>query len=153
SVVRTSRRWVHATAVVNTEHCCHDTAHFLPVPFRRRNLSLDVGVRLQSIRKMKGLSQRDLAERAGVTTSTISMIDENSVSPSIRSLKKVLSGIPMSLVEFFSLDLQEENRTQVVYKADELMDIGGGSVAMRLIGKAFPNRALSMLDETYPPNS
>lgn len=114
---------------------------------------MDVGVRLQSIRKMKGLSQRELAKRAGVTNSTISMIEKNSVSPSISSLKKVLSGIPMSLVDFFSLDMQEESRRQVVYRADELMDIGAGSVAMKLIGKAFPNRALSMLDETYPPHS
>jgi len=114
---------------------------------------LDVGVRLQSIRKMKGLSQRELAKRAGVTNSTISMIEKNSVSPSISSLKKVLAGIPMSLVDFFALDTQAESRTQVVYKADELMDIGGGSVAMKLVGKAFPNRALSMLDETYPPHS
>ncbi len=63
---------------------------------------MDVGARLQTIRKLKGLSQRELAKRAGVTNSTISMIEKNSVSPSISSLKKVLGGIPMSLVEFFS---------------------------------------------------
>ena len=57
---------------------------------------MDVGERLQSIRKLKGLSQRELAKRAGVTNSTISMIEKNSVSPSISSLKKVLAGIPMA---------------------------------------------------------
>ena len=62
--------------------------------------ALDVGERLQSIRKLKGLSQRELAKRAGVTNSTISMIEKNSVSPSISSLRKVLGGIPMSMVEF-----------------------------------------------------
>lgn len=62
---------------------------------------MDVGERLQAIRKLKGLSQRELAKRAGVTNSTISMIEKNSVSPSISSLRKVLSGIPMSMVEFF----------------------------------------------------
>ena len=66
---------------------------------------MDVGVRLQSIRKLKGLSQRELAKRAGVTNSTISMIEKNSVSPSISSLKKVLDGIPISLADFFTLDL------------------------------------------------
>ena len=55
---------------------------------------MDVGVRLQTIRKLKGLSQRELAKRAGVTNSTISMIEKNSVSPSISSLKKVLGGKP-----------------------------------------------------------
>ncbi len=114
---------------------------------------MDVGVRLQSIRKQKGLSQRELAKRAGVTNSTISMIEKNSVSPSISSLKKVLAGIPMSLVEFFSVDFEENGATQIVYKADELTDLSSGTVSMRLVGKGHQVRALAFLDETYPPGS
>jgi len=115
--------------------------------------ALDVGVRLQSIRKLKGLSQRELAKRAGVTNSTISMIEKNSVSPSISSLKKVLAGIPMSLVEFFSLDVEPDNQAQVVYRAAELTDICSGAITMKLVGKAHPSRAISFLDETYPSGS
>lgn len=114
---------------------------------------MDVGVRLQSIRKLKGLSQRELAKRAGVTNSTISMIEKNSVSPSISSLKKVLAGIPMSLVEFFSVDFEENGAAQIVYKADELTDLSSGTVSMRLVGKGHQVRALAFLDETYPPGS
>ena len=76
---------------------------------------MDVGERLQSIRRLKGLSQRELAKRAGVTNSTISMIEKNSVSPSISSLRKVLGGIPMSMVEFFSEEILQEKPTQIVY--------------------------------------
>ncbi|EIK54809.1 transcriptional regulator [Stutzerimonas stutzeri TS44] len=114
---------------------------------------MDVGVRLQTIRKLKGLSQRELAKRAGVTNSTISMIEKNSVSPSISSLKKVLGGIPMSLVEFFSPDFEQDSDTQVVYKASELIDISDGAVSMKLVGKAHPGRAIAFLDETYPPGA
>ncbi len=114
---------------------------------------MDVGVRLQTIRKLKGLSQRELAKRAGVTNSTISMIEKNSVSPSISSLKKVLSGIPISLVEFFSPDFDQDSDTQVVYKGSELIDISDGAVSMKLVGKAHPGRAIAFLDETYPPGS
>lgn len=114
---------------------------------------MDVGARLQAIRKLKGLSQRELAKRAGVTNSTISMIEKNSVSPSISSLKKVLSGIPMSLVEFFSIDFEQETPVQVVYRADELVDISSGAVTMKLIGKAHPSRSIAFLDETYPPGA
>lgn len=116
---------------------------------------MDVGARLQTIRTLKGLSQRELAKRAGVTNSTISMIEKNSVSPSISSLKKVLAGIPMSLVEFFSLDLEQDTPTQVVYRANELIDISSGAhtVRMRLVGRAHPSRALAFLDETYPPGA
>ncbi|EJT84166.1 XRE family transcriptional regulator [Pseudomonas putida S11] len=99
---------------------------------------MDVGERLQAIRKLKGLSQRELAKRAGVTNSTISMIEKNSVSPSISSLRKVLSGIPMSMVEFFSVELEPESPTQIVYKAHELIDISDGAVTMKLVGKSPP---------------
>ena len=97
---------------------------------------LDVGARLKTIRKLKGLSQRELAKRAGVTNSTISMIEKNSVSPSVSSLKKVLSGIPMSLVDFFSLEVDQDNPRKVIYRADELLDIGAGKVTMKLVGKS-----------------
>ncbi|MEE4465017.1 helix-turn-helix domain-containing protein, partial [Azotobacter chroococcum] len=96
---------------------------------------MDVGVRLQSIRKLKGFSQRELAKRAGVTNSTISMIEKNSVSPSISSLKKVLGGIPMSLMEFFSHDLEAETCAPVVYRAAEQVELSRGPLSMRLIGK------------------
>ncbi|MDP3978472.1 MAG: cupin domain-containing protein, partial [Pseudomonas sp.] len=79
--------------------------------------------------------------------------EKNSVSPSISSLKKVLAGIPMSLVEFFSQEAEQDNYTQVVYRAAELIDIHSGAISMKLVGKAYPNRAITLLDETYPAGS
>lgn len=114
---------------------------------------MDVGARLHAIRKLKGLSQRELAKRAGVTNSTISMIEKNSVSPSISSLKKVLGGIPMSLLEFFSMDMAEDERPPVVYAADERVDIGSGAVIMKLVGHLHGKRRLTFLDETWPPGA
>lgn len=112
---------------------------------------MDVGARLKSIRKLKGLSQRELAKRAGVTNSTISMIEKNSVSPSVSSLKKVLAGMPMSLVEFFSLEASANQPRKIIYRADELLDIGSNQIVMQLVGKDHLNRNLSFLREVYPP--
>ncbi|WP_156498718.1 helix-turn-helix domain-containing protein, partial [Oleiphilus sp. HI0079] len=75
---------------------------------------MDVGQRLREVRKKTGISQRELAKRAGVTNSTISMIEKNSVSPSVSSLKKVLSGLPMSLMEFFDSEDSAKVETPVV---------------------------------------
>lgn len=114
---------------------------------------MDVGERLKVIRKQKGLSQRELAKRAGVTNSTISMIEKNSVSPSVSSLKKVLQGIPMSLVEFFS-DEGESSATQpVVYGPADFMDLSVDDVKLKLVGKAFGRRAMAFMIETYEPGS
>ena len=114
---------------------------------------MDVGERLQAIRKLKGLSQRELAKRAGVTNSTISMIEKNSVSPSISSLRKVLGGIPMSMVEFFSEEMETPSAAQIVYKANELIDISDGAVTMKLVGRAHASRAIAFLTEIYPPGA
>ena len=68
-------------------------------------MNVDVGAHLKAVRQMYGLSQRELAKRAGVTNGLISLIEQNRVSPSVSSLKKVLDGIPMALADFFTLDL------------------------------------------------
>ena len=94
-------------------------------------MTIDVGGHLKAVRMMYGLSQRELAKRAGVTNGTISLIEQNRVSPSVSSLKKVLDGVPMSLAEFFTLDLQET--PQVFYARDELTDIGDRDVSLRLV--------------------
>lgn len=114
----------------------------------------DVGKRLKEIRKQVGLSQRELAKRAGVTNSTISMIEKNNVSPSISSLKRVLAGIPMSLMDFFNSGDFESNAVQVVYRADEFQESSPDEqLRWKLIGKYYPNRQLSFMHETYPPGT
>lgn len=114
---------------------------------------MDVGERLKSIRESHGLSQRELAKRAGVTNSTISMIEKNSVSPSVSSLKKVLQGLPMSLVEFFAEDSDAESSQPVVYAPDDLLDLSVNDVQLKLVGRAFGKRALAFMIETYEPGS
>ena len=112
---------------------------------------MDLGERLKVIRKRHAMSQRELAKRAGVTNSTISMIEKNTVSPSFSSLLKVLKGFPMSVEEFFTLDLVKSN--QVVFRSDEQADMLAQGVALKLIGHNIPDRGLSMLRETYPPGA
>lgn len=113
----------------------------------------DVGERLKAIREVRGLSQRELAKRAGVTNSTISMIEKNSVSPSVSSLKKVLSGIPISIGDFFTLDLEKIEPEQVVFRQDEQPDIGSNNVSLKLVGATQQWRSIDVLREVYPPGA
>jgi transcriptional regulator with XRE-family HTH domain len=114
-------------------------------------MNLDVGAHLKSLRQMYGLSQRELAKRAGVTNGLISLIEQNRVSPSVSSLKKVLDGIPMALADFFTLDLG--GKPQVFFPRDELSDIGSASVELRLVGGRLAKRNMSILHERYAPNA
>lgn len=76
-------------------------------PLSEEGQAFDVGHRLQMLRKNRGLSQRELARRAGMTNGNLSHIEQGKISPSISTLEKILQAVPMSLAEFFSLELSE----------------------------------------------
>ncbi len=114
---------------------------------------MDVGARLQAIRKAKGLSQRELAKRVGVTNSTISLIEQNKVSPSIGSLKKVLSGIPISLGDFFTQQEPPDPAGGPFYAREAQPDLGDGAVHLYLIGARHSARNMCLLREVMPPGS
>ncbi|MGD8176597.1 helix-turn-helix domain-containing protein [Marinimicrobium sp. ARAG 43.8] len=67
--------------------------------------ALEVGRRLRQVRELNGLSQRELARRANATNSNISLIEQGQVSPSVGLLARLLEAIPISLAQFFALDL------------------------------------------------
>jgi transcriptional regulator with XRE-family HTH domain len=114
-------------------------------------MSIDVGARLRSVRTTFGLSQRELARRAGVTNGLISLIEQNRVSPSVGSLKKVLDGVPMSLAEFFTLDMSVAPQT--FFGVDELIELGSEQVSLRLVAAQRPGRQLTLLHERYAPGA
>src|SRR5437667_42632 len=70
-------------------------------------MNIDIGSRLKQHRQQKGLSQRALARLAGVTNGLISQIEQNSISPSIASLKKILDVLSLSLADFFTGEANE----------------------------------------------
>lgn len=112
---------------------------------------LGVGQRLKRLRDMFGLSQRELARRAGVTNGTISLVEQGEVSPSIASLKKILDGFPLPLAEFFGTDFIAEQ--PVFLKHSELTEIAEGDVQYRQVGQSLKNRAIQMLHEKYAPGA
>lgn len=114
-------------------------------------MSDDVGSRLRTLRTLRGISQRELAKRCGVTHSSLSLIEQGKVSPSVSSLKKILDAIPMSVGDFFTMDL--ENGRQVFYGREELADVGIGDIVYKLVGGDRRDRALSFMIETYPPGT
>ncbi len=111
-----------------------------------------VGPRLRAVRKEKGLSQRELAKRAGVTNSTISLIEQDKVSPSVSSLKKVLDGFPMTMAEFFTIGLNEDDE-KIVFEKDKQPNMGQGDIQYYLIGAGRPNRQMEIMREVYGKGS
>ncbi len=115
------------------------------------SFDIDVGARLRDLRLREGLSQRALAKRAGVSNATVSMVEANRVSPSVSGLRQILSGIPISLGEFFAGP--PGDREQVVFRAADLKEIAGGPISFRQVGANLEGRALQMIHERYKPGA
>lgn len=113
---------------------------------------MEIGPRLKLVRERYKLSQRELAKRAGVANATISLIEQNRVSPSVSSLKKLLEGVPMSLAEFFTFD--EPPRTDsYVFRPDAQPNLGQPGLKLLLIGATVADREMRMLRELYSPGA
>lgn len=121
---------------------------------------MEIGGRLRAMREARGLSQRDLAGRAGLTNGAISLIEQNKSSPSVASLKRLLDAIPMTLSEFFA-EVEERTSPKYFYTRDEYVElspqeIGFGNaaarVSLRQLGDA-QRHSLQVLHETYPPGA
>lgn len=114
-------------------------------------MNVDVGARLKLIRMQKGMSQREIARRAGVTNATVSLIESNRMNPSVGALKRVLDGIPIGLSEFFALSPSVVDK--VYWHSDELLEIGKGSISYRQVGENLFKRKLQILKEHYEPGA
>lgn len=112
---------------------------------------VDVGARLKALRLAHGLSQRELARRAGVSNATVSMIEANRVSPSIAALKQILAGFPIGISAFFAA--RDDEHEKVVWRAGELTEIAGGAISYRQVGGDLTGRSLQMLHERYRPGT
>lgn len=125
------------------------------------DVRFDIGARLNAMRSAAGLSQRQLAERAGVPHAQISNVEKNKVSPSVSTLRKILSGLGVGMADFF----EPERRPPAgpFFDSDQLIDLtskvaanaigeGRGRMIFRQIGDARGHN-LQILHEVYDPQA
>ncbi len=109
-----------------------------------------IGQRLRDLRSTYGFTQRELARRSGVTNGTISMIEQNTISPSVASLKKILDAFHLTLGEFFSD--QWLPRKDIFFRACDLKELADGKkLSLRQVGTVIKNHRMQVLHEFYAP--
>lgn len=111
---------------------------------------MNIGARLKAIRKDHGMSQRKLAKHSNVNNGTISLIEQNKISPSVSSLKRLLDVFSMSLSEFFD---EDENRTKRFFRADELTEFSSDDIRFLQVGGNLGIRRMQIMREYYPPGA
>ena len=111
----------------------------------------NIGHHLRELRRRRQLSSRELASRAGVSHSTISLIERDRMSPSIDTLGAVVDALGTTLVEFFT-GLRGTRAHSPVYRPEDLVEIGNPEeISYRVIGFNHPARKMQVLVESYKP--
>jgi transcriptional regulator with XRE-family HTH domain len=91
-----------------------------------------VGTRLRTVREERGLSQRELAQRAGVSTNSISLIERDENSPSVSTLQNLAAALNVKMSYFFDdqeptqvLHVKAQNRPVISSKGVQIEGLGG----------------------------
>jgi transcriptional regulator with XRE-family HTH domain len=118
---------------------------------RQEASDLAVGARLRTLREQLGLSQRELAKRAGVTNTTISLIEQESHAPSLASLHRILSAVPISMADFFALPASAQ--TVLFNEPQDMMIVSRGAADLRVLAAERRDKSLQMFLERYEPGA
>lgn len=109
----------------------------------------DLGTRLRLARRRYGLSQRKLAKASGVSNATISLIEKGRYNPTVGTIFRLLSALPMSIAEFWDLELGEPE--QIFFSFEELTRIKHNRVTYWLVGDGSPGGTMAFQYERYEP--
>lgn len=112
--------------------------------------------KIKEDREARGWSQRELAKRAGVTTSLIGAYEKGSVSPTLRSLAKILdalgvasatdtvggvSGVTLfSMMQAFAPNSKIEEMPEEAFLAEMLAKVGAVMAGLSHIEKCLRAR-------------
>jgi transcriptional regulator with XRE-family HTH domain len=96
-----------------------------------------IGARLRALRRGQGLSIRALAGKCGISVNTLSLIENDRTSPSVKTLNLLAAGLGVPLVTFFE---EEKPEPGLIYQQE------GQRSLIR-----FANGTLEKLGEGLPP--
>jgi transcriptional regulator with XRE-family HTH domain len=118
-----------------------------------KSADLWLGQQLRVLRKGRGLSLIELAERTGLSIGNISQIERGVSSPSVRSLKKLGEALQISVGDLFQeTDLPPASEISYIVrkKTRPLLKLGATGVQKELLTPTTPG-ALQMLMVTIKP--
>lgn len=82
-----------------------------------------IGARVRSIRKVKGLTQEQLAEKASTSHSYIGDLERGERNVTLQSLYKISEALDVGFFELFQYGefVEVEEKSQIVWKIIELL--------------------------------
>ena len=92
----------------------------------------NLGIRIRTERKVRGLSLKELAEKCGLSTMTLQRIETGKTSPSVA----VLSEIAHHLLRPIDYFIKEENPKIRIIRKEDLQVVAVPNMKLRMIGPA-----------------
>ena len=69
---------------------------------------MDISEKIRYFRLQRGLSQEQLADRAGINTNTVRKYELGKRKPKLEQLKKIAGGLEISVIEFLDIEIENE---------------------------------------------
>lgn len=111
---------------------------------------LSIGTKLRTIRDERKLSQRELAQKAGISPNAISLIERDESSPSVATLQSLATALNVKISYFFD----DETPQRVLHvKAGERPMISSNGVKIEGIGGELSRQEIEPFQITLAPNS
>jgi len=109
-----------------------------------------LGTRLRAIRDERGLSQRELAHRSGLSANAISLIERDENSPSVSTLQSLATALNVKMSYFFE---DEEPEAVLLVKPDERPAIASKGVKIEGSGRRLHRQEMEPFLVTLAPHS
>jgi transcriptional regulator with XRE-family HTH domain len=109
---------------------------------------MNLGKRIQELRRRRGLTTSELAARVQVTSGFISQLEHSKTDPSLQTLQRVAAALQVPLSY---LVLDEEAKPQVIRKGERnVIHVGNGGLQAAILSP-LPSRDLELVLLELPP--
>lgn len=110
----------------------------------------NVGQNIRTIREQQGYSLRALAERSGLSTNAISLIERGENSPTVSSLHLLATALGVSIASFF---LNGKEQSVVVVRPAERLRSEGNGITIENLGLGLTNQQIEPFSVMVAPGS
>ncbi len=123
--------------------------HVFIIMYNARPMN-DISDKIRFLREQQGLSQRSLADAAGISASSLSQLESGQSSPSVATLEKLADGLGKTVASFF-LDSVEDTDVEIFTLDDRTaVPLKGGSRFVPLTAQHRPAGFEPMLVHLEP---
>lgn len=114
---------------------------------------MEPGAHLRTIRRARGQTLKDIAQKAGFTQAYLSQVETGRTTPSLASLKRIATAYAVSLAELFA-EQPDDHHDIVLRRADRRkLVLGSGDVVKELLVARQSGKRMEPIHITIRPGA